>query len=280
MKARSPDEKLARRLRTGETLYGLLTKMPNPATVELAGHVGFDLVVIDTEHGSADADALEHHLRAADAADIEALVRVGTMEPIEALRALDAGAKGIIFPHVNDAETARSAVHTAHYPPLGKRGLAVSTRAGSHGASSTAMHIEDALENTLVVVQVEHAEALNHVLAIASTEHVDAVFLGPSDLSLSLGHPGNLSHPKVIAAIDQVARTVVEVDGVALCVLAGSEREARVWEERGARLVLFSATALMGERFRWIVSQLRPDRKNAADPRIDKYQDGRARRNA
>lgn len=255
--ARPFDGGFAARVRTGETLYGLFVKMPAPAIVELGGYVGFDFIVLDTEHGVADSAMLEHHVRAADGAGVASLVRVGSSEPIETLRALDAGATGIVFPHVNDAVDARAAVSMAHYPPVGRRGFAVSTRAGRYGQNGVAEHARLALENTVVVVQVEDAEALDHVSDIASSERVDAIFLGPNDLSLSLGHPENPSHPEVAAAVDKVVDAVNETNGTALCVLAGSEREARGWEERGARLVLFVATTLLGERLGQVIADLR-----------------------
>lgn len=236
---------LAGRLRDGETLYGLLTKMPNPAALEMAGHVGFDFGIIDTEHGIADSEILEHHLRAADSVGIEILVRVGSAEKIESLRALDAGAAGIIVPHVNDAEGAEAAVGAAHYPPVGERGLAVSTRAGGHGSSPVAEHVRDALEDTLVVVQVEHADALENLEEITTCDHVDVVFLGPNDLAISLGYPGDMSHPEVMDAVEHVVQTVAKGDVAALCVLANSEAEAHVWKDRGARVILFSATAVL-----------------------------------
>lgn len=244
------------RLHDGETVYGLLTKMPTPAILELGGYVGFNFVVLDTEHGAAGSADLEHHLRAADAAGIETIVRVGTPEPIETLRCLDGGASGIIMPHVNDAEAAEKAARAAHYPPKGERGLAVSTRAGRHGLNSIEDHIEHALRDTMVIVQVEHAEALDNISEIASVKHVDAIFVGPSDLSLSLGHPGEMNHPSVVDAVDLIVRKVAETDSAALCVLAGSEKEARVWEERGAKMILFSASALLAERLKTLAAEL------------------------
>lgn len=277
MRLRTLAHGLAARLRDGETLYGLLVKMPAPAIVELGIHAGFDFVVLDMEHGAADYDSLEHHLRAADGAGAGALVRVGTPEPIETLRALDAGATGVIVPHVNDTASARAAVRAAHYPPFGERGFAVSTRAARQGISTIAEHLKDALENTLVVVQAEHARALDHVRDIASTKGVDAVFLGPNDLALSLGHPGEPDHPSVVAATERIVEMVLDSDA-ALCVLVKSEREARVWENRGARLILFLATALLGERLRQIVEARQPPQGVVlSDEEVDPE---RVRRNA
>ncbi len=244
---------LAARLRAGETLLGLVAKMPAPAVIETAGHAGFDFAMVDTEHGVADTGSLEHHLRAADSAGLAALVRVGANQPIDILRALDAGAAGIVVPHVNDAGDAHAAVRAAHYPPLGERGLAVSTRAGRQGLASIDEHVRHATDNTLVVVQLEDARALAHAGELARTDRVDAVFIGPTDLSISLGYPGQPGHPEVVAAIDRIVEDVVAADRAALCVLVSTEAEAQVWRARGARLLLFSAAALLAERLAGVV---------------------------
>lgn len=248
---------LAGRLRAGDTLLGLVAKMPAPAVIETAGHAGFDFAMVDTEHGVADTGDLEHHLRAADSAGLAALVRVGANQPIDILRALDAGAAGIVVPHVNDAGDAHAAVRAAYYPPLGERGLAVSTRAGRQGLASVDEHVRHATENTLVVVQLEDARALAHAGELARTERVDAVFIGPTDLSSSLGYPGQPGHPEVVAAIDRIAEDVVAADRAALCVLVSTEEEAQVWRSRGARLLLFSAAALLSERLAGVVRGVR-----------------------
>jgi 4-hydroxy-2-oxoheptanedioate aldolase len=248
---------LAARLRAGETLLGLIAKMPAPAVIETAGHAGFDFAMVDTEHGVADTGSLEHHLRAADSAGLAALVRVGANEPIDILRALDAGAAGIVVPHVNDAGDAHTAVRAAYYPPHGDRGLAVSTRAGRQGLASVEEHVGHASNNTLVVVQLEDASALAHAGEIACTDRVDAVFIGPNDLSISLGYPGQPGHPDVVAAIDRIAEDIVAAERAALCVLVSDEDEARIWRSRGARLLMFSAAALLSQRLAGVVRGVR-----------------------
>jgi 4-hydroxy-2-oxoheptanedioate aldolase len=237
----------AARLRGGEPLNGLIVKMPCASLLELAGHSGFDFAMIDTEHGPSEVEALEHHLRAADSAGLPALVRVASGAPSVILHALDAGAAGIVAPHVDDAETARRVVRAAHYPPLGARGLATSTRAGNHGMVSVGEHVRHA-ESTIVVVQIEDEAAVPNAGAIAGEPGVDAVFLGPSDLSMSLGHPGDLAHPLVAETLDGLARTVVDSGAAALCAIAGDEREARAWQDRGARMLVFVAPALIAQR--------------------------------
>jgi 4-hydroxy-2-oxoheptanedioate aldolase len=236
---------LAARLHGDRPLYGLVVKMPAPALLELAGRTGFDLAVIDTEHGSGDTTELEHHLRAADSAGLECLVRVGSLDGTEILRALDAGASGVIVPHVTTPDEAAAAVAAAHYPPVGRRGLAVSTRAGGQGTRSVGEHVADALRSTVVVAQIEDADALHQIGAIASTPRLDAMFIGPTDLSISLGHPGEPDHPHVVAAIAGCVDEIAAVGKARVCVLVNTADEAEEWRHRGASMILFTVTGLL-----------------------------------
>lgn len=243
---------LKRRLRDRDTLFGLVVKMPCAALIETAGHAGFDYVVIDTEHGLADGAELEHHLRAADGAGIAGIVRVASPSPTKILHALDAGAEGIVVPRVRTAATAQDVVRAAHYPPVGERGLATSTRAGRHGMASLADHISTARRDTLIILQIEDAAAVPQVSEIGAVEHVDAVFVGPTDLSMSLGHPGELDHPDVSAAIESIAASVAGAER-ALAVLVSDEVQALRWRSDGARMISFAAPALISSRLRALI---------------------------
>jgi 2-keto-3-deoxy-L-rhamnonate aldolase RhmA len=253
---------LAARMRAGEQLVGIVLKMPAAAMIETAGIAGFDVVIIDTEHGPGDTALLEDHLRAAQSVGVEALVRVGSNSDIEILRALDAGASGIVVPHVEHERAAADAVKAAHYPPVGRRGLATTTRAGDYGLADLSDHVRRAAERTLVVVQVEHIDAVPHTERIAREPGVDAVFLGPTDLSMSVGHPGELDHPAVASAIDEVVEGVMSADGPLLCVFASDEQAAGEWQRRGARLVLFGGPALVARSFRDVVRAARSHQPN------------------
>jgi 4-hydroxy-2-oxoheptanedioate aldolase len=245
------------RLRGSEdVLYGLIVKMPAPATLELAAYTGFDFALIDTEHGLADGRELEHHLRAADAAGLDCLVRVGGYRGAEVLRALDSGAAGVVVPHVRSAVEAGAAVRSAHYPPVGNRGLATSTRAGKHGTALLSEHVAAAFESTVVIAQVEDGGALEHVVSIASTPNLDGVFIGPTDLSVSLGLPGEFDHPRVLEAIDRCTTGVRHADNAKLCALAGSVSEADEWKRRGARVIFFGAASLLAETLESLVAAL------------------------
>jgi 4-hydroxy-2-oxoheptanedioate aldolase len=230
--------------------------MPAPAILELAGHTGFDFALIDTEHGIADGRELEHHLRAADAAGLDCLVRVGGHNANEILRALDAGAVGVVVPHVSTAAESAAAVSAAHYPPVGRRGLAISTRAGRQGTADLAEHVDAALTSTIVVAQIEDGEALHHIEAIAATPRLDAIFIGPTDLSISLGHPGELEHPLVVSAIGACVERIRAVGNARLCVLVGSAKEALEWRQQGAWLILFGASALLAASMGELIESL------------------------
>jgi 4-hydroxy-2-oxoheptanedioate aldolase len=254
-----PKRCLADRIRARELLIGLVVKMPCPAVIEAAGHAGFDLVVIDTEHGVGDTGDLEHHLRAAESVRVAALVRVGSNEPLQILRALDAGATGVIVPHVDSPADALKAARAAHYPPEGVRGLAVSTRAGHQSLHTMAEHLERARRETVVIAQIEDRRAIEWSRGIAATPRMDAVWVGPSDLSMSLGHPGELTHPEVVGSVDAIVEGVNGADRAALCVLVDSEDEVAAWKARGATVALFAATGLFASRFSELIRRTRGD---------------------
>jgi 4-hydroxy-2-oxoheptanedioate aldolase len=190
---------------------------------------------------------------------VPALVRVGVNDPLLILRALDAGAIGVIVPHVSTADDARAAVHAAHYPPAGGRGLAVSTRAGHHGTVALTQHLAAAAANTVVVAQVEDRDSVLHSAEIAATPRLNAVWIGPSDLSLSMGLPGQMEHPDVIAAIDRIASDVIGSSDCALCVLVDTPEQAADWRKRGARIVLFNSTAILANELRELTARVHAD---------------------
>jgi 4-hydroxy-2-oxoheptanedioate aldolase len=233
-------------------LLALITKMPSASTIELAGHAGFDFVLIDTEHGPNDMVELEHHVRAAETAGARALVRVASADSPDILRALDAGAEGVIIPHVNSAADVCSAVALTRYPPSGRRSLAVSTRAGHHGTRPVDQHVL-ASNELLVIAQLEDAEALDHLPEILDCDGLSGAFIGPADLSASLGHPGQVDHPVVSEAVERMTAAVLSRPHLWLCVLASGEEDARAWSSRGAHLLLFNAPVLLGARLAAIV---------------------------
>lgn len=248
---------LPERLRAGDRLLGAIVKMPAPAVVEIAGHAGFDLIAIDTEHGLADGVELHHHLRSAAAAGLPTLVRVGGPHVPEILRALDAGADGVIVPHVTTAAQAEAIVEACHYPPHGRRGFAMSTPAGGYGARSVAEHLAEARRRTTVVVQLEDPEAVPNADAIVSVPGVDVAFVGAADLAAALGHPGDPRHPQVQAAMDAFA-AAAHAHEVPLCGVPADEQAAAAWFASGGRIALFETGLVLAARLRQLVAASRP----------------------
>ena len=237
-------------------MSALFAKMPCAAQVESAGHVGFDFVVLDQEHGPGGSLELEHHLRAAQAVGLPALVRVPDTGRAAILAALDAGADGIVVPHVVDAGGAEAVIAAAHYPPRGRRGFATSTRAGHYGAVALEEHLRRASE-TCVVVQIEDAEAVPRSAEILAVPGVSGVLIGTADLSLSLGHTGSGPNPQVEAAIGSVVDAATRA-GVPLLAVVGSPSEAPAWRARGATVVALVSTSVIHAAFAAAVRETSP----------------------
>jgi 4-hydroxy-2-oxoheptanedioate aldolase len=190
------------RFARGEPAYGLNLMFPSIQLVEMIGRLGFDWVFVDLEHGAISIDRLDALTMAADAAGITSIVRPPANDAVAIGQVLDRGAHGIQVPHVETADDARRAVSAAKFHPLGERGLAGGTRASGYGIGfKAAEFIESANRETLVCVQLEHRNAVENVERILEVEGVDVFFVGPTDMSLSFGHPGNFEAPEVRDAI-------------------------------------------------------------------------------
>ena len=244
------------KLRAGEAVVGIFCTLPSPATVEMLGLMGYDFAIIDAEHGPMDLETCEDMVRAADATDIVPIVRVAMNLPQNILRYLDAGALGVQIPMVNSREEAERVVASTKYPPLGRRGLA-GTRASGYGVGMNLVdYVAMANQETLVVVQVETREALARVEEIAAVEQVDVVFLGPTDLSTALGHPGQAAHPEVLAAIEEAGRSILSA-GKAVGTIARDLEAYSHWRELGFQYLATSLTSFIAQAGRAYLEGIR-----------------------
>jgi 2-keto-3-deoxy-L-rhamnonate aldolase RhmA len=191
------------RLRSGERLLGTMVTLPEPAVAEILSRLGFDWLFVDGEHGPLEARELGAILRAAGARTA-CIVRVPEAAEVPIKKALDLGADGIIVPQVNTAAQAASVVRFARYAPDGARGVGLA-RAHGYGQAFRE-YLSAANDHVAVIVQAEHADAVENIEAIVRVPGVDAVLLGPYDLSASLGRMGQIDHPDVIAAIERVTQ--------------------------------------------------------------------------
>jgi 4-hydroxy-2-oxoheptanedioate aldolase len=248
---------LKARLAAGRTVIGTWVNSAAPEVVETLGLAGFDVVVLDLEHGEFGPEALPGLLRAAAAGGTHALVRASHLAPSEIGRALDAGAEGVVVPNLEDPEQVAMVVAAAHYPPDGTRGAAPNVRAAGYGITPFAAYRERAEADVLVVAQVEGPRALDRIEALLAVPGVDVLFIGPFDLSQHLGVPGRTDHPLVVEAMHGVVEAA-GARGVATGTWAPSVAQAGTWIEAGVRFVtVSSSTAMFTEAATSTVSALR-----------------------
>jgi 2-keto-3-deoxy-L-rhamnonate aldolase RhmA len=200
-RAQTVQDRFVARLARREPLLGTVLTLPAPEVAEVVAAAGFDWLFVDMEHGLFDFAAVQRIVQAAGHL-CPCIVRVPNSEPILIAKALDTGAAGIIVPHVNTAAEARAIVRAATYPPAGGRSLGVA-RAQGYGNRVTDAIARDN-DRTVVVAQVEHIDGVSNIGEIVAVPGVGAVFIGPFDLSASLGKPGEIGAPDVQEAIGTV----------------------------------------------------------------------------
>ena len=176
----------------------------SPIVAEAVGHAGFDWGVVDMEHAPLDMMNVLQLLQALGNTKTVGVVRVPWNDAVMVKRVLDAGATTVLFPFVQNADEARRAVSATRYPPAGQRGMSGMSRASKFGTVPGYLKIADATMG--VMVQLETPQALAQLEAIAGVDGVDAVFIGPADLSASMGHIGQFTHPAVMQAMADAAR--------------------------------------------------------------------------
>ncbi|HZG67000.1 MAG TPA: aldolase/citrate lyase family protein, partial [Herpetosiphonaceae bacterium] len=238
----------------GDLLVGTMITLNAPEVAELLAEVGFDWLFIDAEHGVFEAREIQALLQAAGTAT-PALVRVaaGTEVPIK--KALDVGASGIIVPQVNTAEQAAEVVRLARYAPAGSRGVGVA-RAHSYGLH-LAEYVHTANERVAVIVQAEHIEAVRNIEAIVRVAGIDAVLVGPYDLSASMGKVGQVEDGEVRQAIDRVT-AVCRDAGIPLGIFGVSAAAVKPYIDQGYTLIVAGVdTILLGQAARGLVAELK-----------------------
>lgn len=194
-----PKNRFKAALAEGRAQIGLWCTIPGSENAEALAGCGFDWLLIDTEHSTVSLGTVTTMLQAMAPYPVSAAVRPGWNDAVEIKRILDAGAQTILVPYVQNAEEAARAVAAVRYPPAGMRGVAGITRATRYGLVEGYTARADA--EICLLVQVETAEALRNIEAIAAVPGVDGIFIGPADLAASMGHPGNPGAPAVRSAI-------------------------------------------------------------------------------
>ena len=218
-------------LRAGKPLIGLWSSLCSNIAVEAISRSGFDWTLIDTEHAPNELPNVITQLQALIGSSTVPVVRPAWNDTVIIKRLLDAGAHNLLIPYVQTADEARAAVAATRYPPEGVRGVASVHRSNQFGRIKN--YYNDVNKEISVIVQIETPKALANLDAIAAIDGVDGLFIGPSDLSASMGHRANPGHPEVRRAIEDAFRRIRKA-GKAPGILAPVEADARHWLTQGA----------------------------------------------
>lgn len=222
-------------IKGGRAQIGLWQALGSAITVELCAAAGFDWLLLDGEHGPNTVSSLLAQLQAVNGSSAHPIVRVPSDDPTVIKQILDIGAMTILVPFVESADQAAKIVAATRYPPEGIRGLAAGQVRASRWGRDTS-YINDANERICLLVQIENRAGLDNVAAIAATDGVDGVFIGPADLAASLGHRGQPAHPEILVAIDN-AIEAVQFAGKAVGLLTLDEVLARNYIAKGCSFV-------------------------------------------
>jgi len=191
-------------IKEGKTAVGIWISIGHPDVTEMLSRVGFDFFMIDLEHGPLSVETAQTLMMTMNGSDTVPFVRVANNDPVLIKRVLDIGAYGVLIPLVNSKQEAINAVRNCKYPPEGIRGIAP-----RRAARFDPDYLKTANDEIMIIPQIETAEAVNNIDEILSVRGIDAIFVGPSDLSGSLGlikEPDRLHHPKTLEAIDRVIK--------------------------------------------------------------------------
>ncbi len=229
------ENQLKRKLKRGEVVLGPFINCAYPAFIEICGHAGFDFAVIDMEHGALNTLVAEDLCRAADCVGLAPIVRIRKNDAPQIQRALDIGSAGVQVPQIETQSDAADVVRGAKYSPLGSRGLSFYTRAGVYAAAGT--QITNQLnEESLIVIHVEGIRGVENIEEIVSVPHIDVIFLGPYDLSQSLGIPGQVQDSRVIELMQKCVTTIRNA-GKSAGTFADNPETAKQWIDAGVQYI-------------------------------------------
>lgn len=227
-----------KKLQSGETVFGPFMKTCDPAFVEIAGYAGFDFVILDMEHGPVSFENLQNLIRAAVIAGAVPVVRTSDSDSISISRALDLGAFGVQVPNVQTAAEARLIIKAAKFFPEGKRGVCRFVRAAGYSSIPQEEYFSRA-NRTLVILQIEGKKALENLDEILDVDGIDVLFIGPYDLSQSLGYPGQVNHPEVIGHMKAIVERAGK-RGVVTGTFTDTPDSVRLWTEAGVKYISYS----------------------------------------
>lgn len=247
-------------MKMGNPMVGIFIPFSAPAFVEMAAFCGYDFVIIDNEHGTSGPNGtIENMILGAYASGIYPVVRVPNLQMGSILKPLDMGAKGIHAPLINTKELAKDVVDSSKYPPMGKRGGSLSTRAGKYGlgvVDNVKNFLNKANEDTLIIVAVETKESVDNLDDILSVPGIDAVFIGPFDLSVSFGYPGDVKHPIISNAITKIINKTLKA-GIQVGIMPSSPEQGKEFVKMGVTYLPINSLGSINKGLKYMVEGIK-----------------------
>ncbi|NLL61814.1 MAG: aldolase [Candidatus Atribacteria bacterium] len=226
-------------LKNGKTVFGPFLKFTDPAVVEIMGFAGFDFVIIDQEHGPISIETAQNMIRAAESVNISPIIRVAKNDESLILRALDIGAQGVEIPQINCKDDAILAVNSVKYSPQGCRGVCRYVRAANYSSMDRFKYFESANKDTMIIIHIEGVKGISNLDEILSVPGIDVVFIGPYDLSQSLGIPGKVHDPIVEEKMQEVILKCRQ-QKVGVGTFTDDVQTAKKWVSLGVQYMSFS----------------------------------------
>jgi 2-keto-3-deoxy-L-rhamnonate aldolase RhmA len=236
---------LKKRLLKGDLVVGLMiSELRNPNFVHMLALNGYDFFILDNEHGAYSPETVSDIIAAARGAEIVPIVRIPEIRRETILKPLDSGAAGLLVPLVNTAEQAREVIFHAKYPPMGNRGVALRRPHSLYRKVGAADYLREANEETLIAVQAETPQSIQNLEEITAVPGIDVVFVGPFDLSVSLGIPGEVNHPRETEAIDKILAVCLPKK-IAVGIQLFDVPSIKTWVQKGMRLISYSSDSAL-----------------------------------
>lgn len=253
--------KLKQAFEDKKKLTGPFMKLLDPGIVEVFGHAGFDFVIFDTEHGPINTESMADLIRAAQLVGISPNVRIRSNDPSLISQALDLGAEGILIPHISDAASARDAVKASLFAPKGERGVCCYVRSADYSHLNKQAYFKKANDSTVIIPFIEGNEGINNLNEIIKVEGIGAIFIGPYDLSQSMGVPGEIDHPQVTRKMEEVVH-IAKNAGLAVGTFVDDVQSASRWMNLGVQYIAYSVdVGIIYNASKSIVTDLRKEGK-------------------
>lgn len=247
---------LKKRLQAGEILYGPFIDSCSEDLIEIVGLAGFDYALIDAEHSVCDPAIGLRLVRAAESRNLPTIIRVNNAMPSTILKMMDFGASGVMAPLIHTAEAAQSVADSVKYYPKGRRGTAL-MRGSDYGFTKIGDYFTKTNAQAFVMVQAESVQAIENLEEIVKVPELDAVFVGPYDLSQSMGIPGQVESKPILDIIERSGK-IIRGAGKTAAILAGNYEKAKLFADWGYNLITYSTDLdIFGAAVRDIVANLK-----------------------